>query len=681
MTGYSQEFRAVRPEGLLSAPVQVLGERRYDMGRWHEMALEIHGPAARLNPGELDRKPYALVHGERELELPDPGGVGLAFGRMRERIDRYFETRYAADEAALLSSVTTSGRGLMSPAVRAAFSNSGLAHMLSISGSHFGLLIGVLYFMSLQGMRLLPGRALERMALYVSVRQAAALLTLPALAFYLGLSGASVPALRSVMMVGLTIFGLFLGRRGDWLNMLLLAASLIVLWDPSELGSLSFELSFLAVLFICMFIKDREPVEPGETGIHWAGRATIKLRDMLIVGVAAVLGTAPLTAYHFHNFSVVSPVANLLIDPLMGMLMVPLALFGSIAYLLTGWFPLSDLLGLVARWSLDATLWMGTLKYGALRVPNIPPIAIGLYYAGFVAAWATRFRPRAWLYALGSGLCLAAFAALAPAPRMSVTFLDAGQADAAVIETARDTVVVDTGRTGREVGRYLRWRGIGHIDALALSHGHVDHCGGTGYLAEAFGVDEIWDNGMLQYPDAVLRTARIRGLSRGDVISSTGGAEFSVFHPPVGYEAAARDDNSDTNDHSLVLRLHTGALSVMFGGDTEDDALGDMLSIGPDRLHSLVLKAPHHGHVNSETDAFLDAVDPGFVVVNAKIREPIEDRLAGARVLYPPLDGAVRIEEAASGRISVRAYGDYLVQPASSAKMEWANLRRLFMAW
>lgn len=687
--GYTEEFHVVEPASLEGA-IMMRCPKRFDAGDWYELDVKVHTPKTRINPGSTERAPYGVVEGYRRLDHAPEGGLMIAFGRMRERVNRYFESRYPPDESALLSSVTTGERGRMSAEAKDAFSATGLAHMLSISGSHFGLLLGVLLLVSLRMIAFMPRRWIERMTLHLSVRQVSATLAVPVLFFYLGLSGGSVPAVRSFLMVTLSLLGLFLGRKGDWLNMLLLAASVIVLWDPQALGSLSFQLSFTAVLFVCMGLGDKEHPQEKPIDEPWINRAGFRLWDIIKISLFVMLGTGPLIAYHFHTFSLISPVANLLVAPLMGMVMVPLALFGSIIYLITGYFPFSSLLGTVSGWSLKSTEWLGQIPFASERVEGLTPIAIAVYYAGFAARWIVRGRKqwnkRSMMYPVSATVLLLGIVAYSSMSRslLSVTFLDAGQADTSVIELAgHKTVVVDTARTGREAGQYLRCRGIRRIDALALSHSHADHAGGAGYLVNAFDVRQIWDNGRLILPMEIDGEVPVRPIGRGDIIES-GGARFTVLHPYEGYFSGAGSEGSETNNSSMVLKLEgTRGLSVLFAGDIEAEAEVDMAGLGPKRLGAMLLKAPHHGHVGRGSEELLRLVNPGYVIVNSEKTEPIEAVLAGShtKVFYPSRDGAVRVAEYARGAVRVSVYGDYLLRPAGTLRAEWDNIQRLFMVW
>ena len=114
--------------------------------------------------------------------------------------------------------------------------------------------------------------------------------------------------------------------------------------------------------------------------------------------------------------------------------------------------------------------------------------------------------------------CVYAILVMSEKKDLSVTFVDVGQGDSAVMELPdKKTIVVDTGRTGKETAAYLRYQGKRDIDALVLTHSHPDHTGGMEYLMKRFSVKEIWDNGRIFYPPELHINAHHRILERGDI--------------------------------------------------------------------------------------------------------------------------------------------------------------------
>src|SRR4030043_14057 len=162
--------------------------------------------------------------------------------KLRYRLNKYIQANFEKDSSAFISAITTGQRASIDEDLRNAFNKTGLAHILSISGTHFGLfsvfLFGIFRFL----MNVFPYRILQRITIFLTHSQTAALLCLPFMLAYLGLSGGSIPAVRSFIMIGLFLLGLLIGRKGLWLNSLFFAAFVLAIWDPKVILDLSFQL-------------------------------------------------------------------------------------------------------------------------------------------------------------------------------------------------------------------------------------------------------------------------------------------------------------------------------------------------------------------------------------------------------------------------------------------------------
>jgi competence protein ComEC len=265
-----------------------------------------------------------------------------------------------------------------------------------------------------------------------------------------------------------------------------------------------------------------------------------------------------------------------------------------------------------------------------------------------------------WLAAV-----LAWHSVLAPAPDLTVTFLDVGQGDSIVVRTPRGHIlVVDTGwvtpddDAGRSVVLpYLRAQGVNRIDALLLTHPDDDHIGGAHTLIERIKIDRLLVSSLPSTAPnyiRVLNAARERGvkvehLARGQAFGFHGPAFAEVLNPPAG--AQPRSRHSD-NDGSLVVRVRFGRTSLLLTGDAEAVAEQDMAYNGLD-LHAEVLKLGHHGSKTSSSEVFLDRVHPAVAIVSAGRRNvfghphpDIMARLAnrGIRVFRTDRDGSIRVK-------------------------------------
>lgn len=664
--------------GLLSGrEVVIVSEREFSVGREYALAVKFLRSNRRMNPGSwTGDMPYARLSTVLEEGAAHPS-IQAKLQHWRHSIYSYIAENFQKDTGALVASITIGHRAEVSHRMRDAFNTTGLAHILSISGTHFGLFSVFLFGFFRLVVRALPYPLLQRATLYMTPAQAAALLSLPFMIAYLGISGGTIPAIRSFIMIGLFLCGLLISRKGFWLNSLLFAAMVITLWQPNSLFSLSFQLSFLAVLFIGFAIGRADPAGEGSTVKKY-------VKNSVLLTLSASLGTAPLVAYYFNYISLISPVSNLVVAPLIGFVIIPLSVISAFVFLITGYYPFTSVISSVADITMAGILKLSEVPFADVRVSSFPPIIVILFYVGALLIFLLRKR-RCLALVVFIPICAFIFTSILDEDNLTVTFLDVGQGDAAVVELPDGkTLVVDTGMTGREVASFLRYRGKSTIEALLLSHPHPDHSGGLEFIAERFRIGQVWHSSKMLMAESSAH-AEPRALERGDVIEGKGYI-ISVLHPYPEFYTLRGNTHVEENNDSLVLRISGRNGSFLFAGDVEYEAEDDMLHLGK-WLESDVLKFPHHGGRTSAHEPFLRLVDPDIVVIsvekNNRFGHPHQetlDMLSGRKVLRTDTDGAIRIMERASG-YDIRTYADFQLERAGSINGEWRNIKRLFQEW
>ncbi len=663
---------------LRGTEVRIFSDFIADYGRNYEIMVKTSGGGPRHSPGVMTSSRVSGI-----LMSARPSGeaafsLSREFDRYRAQINCYLLKRFREEPAALISAITTGEMSYLDEDLKNAFNVTGLAHILSISGTHFGLFSVMTFGVFLFLIRRLPYAVLQRLTIYLTPSQAAAILSMPLMAVYLGISGSSPPAVRSFVMVGIFLAGLLFGRKGFWLNSLLLAADLLVLWDPEVILSLSFQLSFLAVLFIGFSVEKKE-------GEHEEGNRFYRfVRSSVALTLTATVGTSVLVAYHFHYFSVVSPLSNLLIAPFMGFVLVPSAVLSSLWYLMTGSYILAPVVSLSAEISIMLVRLFARIPFADIRVPSFPPAVCILFYAGFLVYFFAGRRKKL-LFLPFVPLLVYALVSFFDRKELTVTFLDVGQGDSEVIELPDGrTIVVDTGRTGKETAAFLRYRGRREIDALVLSHSHPDHSGGLAYLLHSFRVGQVWDNGRIIYPPELDLAGLRRGLGRGDR-TETAGCSITVLHPYAGFYTPG-NEYGDANESSLVMKVSGRTMSVLLPGDIGEEAERDVSHAG-EFLRSDIIKIPHHGSRTSANDRFLELVSPSIAVISVgrdnAFGHPspeVVEKLAGKKVLRTDTDGAVGIRETGNGP-AVKTYNDFQLKRAAGPADEWSNMKKLFATW
>lgn len=655
----------------------------------------------------------------RAIEIADLGDTDVssfhkARQKARAKLNNYIKNNFSEKSAPFIMSIVTGERRLLPKEIRDAFSSTGLAHILSISGAHFGLLFTMLFFSFKTAIKTLPYSLLSRLTLYLTPSQIVALLCLPFMAGYLLISDMSVPSVRAFIMINLFLIGLLIGRKGFWLNTLLFAAVVIILMHPDAITELSFQLSFLAVLCIGMAVGQMVEYQPEDKANKvakqleqpkWLKRIKSLLNTFVSYGstslkitIAATVGIALLIAYYFSYFSIISPLTNAIITPFIGFVILPLALIGSFVYLAFGIFPFESLADAITSFTISAIMHIAEWEFADVNVQSFPLVLLIMFYAGLFTFTAIKlkteaqpkFKHRKLKLSIAVSIAILPIViyliiSLTTARGIHITFLDVGQGNSAIVKLPdRKVIVIDTGRTGFQVANFLRHQGINQIDALVLTHGSLDHIGGVNRLLNDFVVREVWDNSRLIYPEGMLDGIVHRRLQRGD---TTGGKGYriTVLHPYDGFYTLFHG-NEENND-SLVIRIDGIRNSFLFTGDIEHEAQEDLWHLCR-HLKSNVIKVPHHGSRTSASEIFFSAVSPEIAVISAgrknRYGHPHDEMLQlleGIRVLRTDTDGAIGIREKKNGNLIVRTWSEFRIAEAKSLRDELMNLKKLSYVW
>ena len=580
--------------------------------RW-ALTVRLKAPHGALNPHGFDLELWMFERGlraggyVRATAATPPRLLAEAEGawvdRLRLHLRRTIQTRVDDPRAAgVLAALVVGDQGAIERADWDLFRNTGVAHLVAISGLH------VTMFAWLAAA--LVGRAWRwstRLMLACPAPVAARWGGLALAAAYALLAGWGVPAQRTLCMLAVVAAVQSAGLRWPGPFVLLLAALAVALFDPWALLQPGFWLSFGAVGLLMLGASEPPAVGPWRLRLLGALKAGVRTQAV------ATVGLAPLTLLFFQQMSLSSFVANLVAIPLVTLLITPLALAGALwpalwtpaAALLQALMAVLEPLAAVPVWvAASAPLWAAAagLLGGALLVLRLP--------------WSVRW--------LGLPLLLPLLIPQPPRPaegRFELVAVDVGQGTAVLLRTRQHLLVYDAGPrwtpesdAGDRILRpLLRARGEPRIDLLLLSHRDTDHVGGAASLL-AMPVGQVLSS---LAPDHPLRQGPV---PQADCLAGRAwiwdGVQFELLHPFV-LDASARP-----NTQSCVLRISDAAgRRVLLTGDIEA-AQEAALSVGPEaqRLRAGVMMVPHHGSRTSSSAVFLDRVAPQIAFVQAAYR-------------------------------------------------------------
>jgi competence protein ComEC len=322
------------------------------------------------------------------LKLPPQGAWGLQ--RLRRLLSGHVRTFLSGSPGGIAAAFASGDRGGITEVDEQAMRDSGLTHLLSVSGLHVSAVIGGTYFLAIRLLALWPWLALRVRLPLLSAGLAAGMGI-----FYALLTGAEVPTVRSVLGSLLVLGAVAIGRDALSLRLLAVAAFLVMLVWPESVVGPSFQLSFGAVLTIIVVHMSgpmrRLVAHRQEPWWAWALR---HLASILITGLAIELALMPITLFHFHRAGIYGSIANVIAIPLTTVITMPLIALGLFMDIVGAGAPAWWAVGK----SLEFLLWLAHLvarQPGAVTMlPTMSGAAYALFLGGglWLALWQKRVR-------------------------------------------------------------------------------------------------------------------------------------------------------------------------------------------------------------------------------------------------------------------------------------------------
>jgi competence protein ComEC len=573
-------------------------------GQEWAFTVRLKPPHGTNNPGGFDYERWLFVEGigatgyvrsKPEPRLMDSGSTKTGLLAWRQHIaERLGQILANSGSLALIKALTIGDGDSLTPLQWDIFRRTGTTHLMVISGSHIGLIAGLVYLLVI---RLWAWTGI----LAWSPQKVAAMSALMASVFYAGLTGFSVPAQRSALMVAIAMIAVVQQRNTRPFPVLAVALCTVLVVDPLVVLAAGFWLSFIAVSLIIYAFAGRL----GKPGFFCGG---FKINWVTSVGLA------PLLLCFFQQVSLVAPLANLIAVPIISLLIVPFALLATPLMFIAP--SAAEKIFFVVDMALQGLWWLlvklADLPLSAISHAQPSWWALGFAVPGILLLFAPKGMPsRSLGLIMLFPLVFTEPGKIAPGA-VKMTLLDVGQGLSVVVQTSNHVLVYDTGAkfsSTSDMGLsvlvpFLRNQGIDNVDALIVSHGDNDHIGG---------VDSLLAN----LRTALILTSVPQQLGNYAPVQCKAGqswawdsVSFSILSPKTA-------NLLSDNDNSCVLQIQAEHGKALLTGDIEAAAESWLVEAYGEKLKADVLIAPHHGSHTSSTSVFLNAVNPSVILIPA----------------------------------------------------------------
>lgn len=617
----------------------------------------------RRNPGEFDYDKFLKSKGISGLitayqtsgmkKISDVNVLQQAsLFSLRRFLDDTISRLHDDKTASLLKGLLLGDRSEISYETKIEFINSGVIHVLAVSGLHVGYIL--LIFIVLFG----------RFNLYTR-----SFLMITGLIIYMFITGLPPSVFRASVMAIILILAFLTNRSTNLFNSLFLAALIILLLDTRELFNPGFQLSFSAVFSIAAiypFIQRK--IELMKIKRRWLKYILL----FLAVSLSAQLGTLPFTLAYFGKLSMVALAANLVVIPLIGLIVG----IGIITLLISFITPFAAVYASANELFTNFLFWIvsltGNLDFSHIRIINFSLFDAIVYYIflivffyAFVKFESTAARIIV-LFLISGNLML--FLSLdnkdlLTKNELNVLVIDVGQGDAILVKFPNGkTALIDAGDANpffdngeRIIAPLLDYLGIDKINYGYISHLDADHYGGFHSLIQSGRIESIikplkdtsltkdikFENFLLKHSIPIYYYSR--------EIKKEGNTNLYILND----DSDSVYQKLSTNDKSGVVKIVFGNTTFLFTGDIERKAEAYYSGRYKQMLKSDVLKVAHHGSKTSSTEKFIQYAEPEISLISVGIQnkfkhpsESVVERLktSGSKVLRTDLMSAILLK-------------------------------------
>jgi competence protein ComEC len=538
---------------------------------------------------------------------------------LRKIIDKLLHKLHNAQTAGLLRGLILADRSEIDYETKNDFINSGVVHILAVSGLHVGYVMIIFVFV------------FGRFNIYTR-----AVLTIIGLVVFMFLTGVPPSVFRATLMSIIIIIAFLSNRSTNIINSISIAAVIILLFNPYEIYNPGFQLSFSAVLAIGILYPN---FQRAISKLKIKNKFLEYVALFFAVSLSAQIGTLPFTLAYFSKLSLVALFANLIVIPVVGLIIGNAFITIVIGMISTGigiYFGAAN--NLLSSLMIEFIRIAGNFNFSFLYIHQYSLYDSVIFYSvlGLLLFSLKRIQKYYLKIIITSIAFIIIFMystfddkKLLQDNELNVLMIDVGQGDSFLIKFPNGkTALIDAGEAtpfldngDRIIIPLLDYLGIEKIDYGFISHLDLDHYGGFVSLIYNNRIKEIYR----PLPDSSSKSIRLEKFLKANKIKTNtyskssfnvGNTKLYILSDP--YDFAYKKFSS--NDKSGVIKIVFGKTSFLFVGDCEHPAEYYLATRFGKVLDSDVLKVGHHGSPTGSSEAFLNLVSPKISLISAGIK-------------------------------------------------------------
>ena len=554
------------------------------------------------------------------------------------------------ESEALLTGLLLGQRENISKDTFEAFRKTGLAHLLSLSGMHVGILLAGIWFVS------------KKIGLG---KRGASILSIIFIVAFLMTVPSRTPVSRAGFICIFYCMSILITKRVNGLNSLAICSICLLLYKPTDLFSISFQLSFVAVTAILLLTRDIYLWLHEKSGFRFSGRFSNSALQLLAVGLAAWIGTAPLVAYHFQQINPLGPIWTIITIPLVGV-----SLISGLLAIFCQYIPLiSNLLSFISKESCHilnlSVQYLAEIKTSQIITGHISTVTIVVIYLLILFMLTSKLlsrisKERIATISLLAFITVGSFDSLPfiSNESLKLEIFSVGHGQSILIQTPEHNYLLDAGSTSinnmgeKTIIPNLRYLGINKLDGIFISHADSDHYNGIKDIIENIKTNNITMPIVLS--DKIVPDNYGTSIIAFDNNFIENDITIQKLWPIDNIEIPSKSDNNN----SLVLLISYANRTILLCSDIEIEAQNSIMN-QYSNLKADIVVLPHHGSGRTLKAGFIEMLEPETTISScshADLKRNGNLKFGNTKAYSTAIDGQISIEISCNGEIKTSSF-------------------------